>query len=74
VQVGGIYTPPALRGRGLARAAVALHLAEARNTGVSRAVLFAASPAAARAYTAIGFQPNGSFALVLFAAPVTIAA
>lgn len=74
VQVGGVYTPPALRGRGHARLAVALHLAEARNKGVSRAVLFAASPAAARAYRGIGFEPNGSFALVLFAAPVTIEA
>jgi GNAT superfamily N-acetyltransferase len=74
VQVGGVYTPPALRGRGHARLAVALHLAEARRSGVTRAVLFAASPAAARAYTSIGFQPNGSFALVLFAAPAEIAA
>jgi GNAT superfamily N-acetyltransferase len=74
VQVGGVYTPPALRGRGHARLAVALHLAEARAAGVARAVLFAAGPAAARAYAAIGFQPNGSFALVLFAAPVTIPA
>jgi predicted GNAT family acetyltransferase len=74
VQVGGVYTPPALRGRGFARVAVALHLAEARKSGVTRAVLFAASRAAARAYTSIGFQPNGSFALVLFAAPVEITA
>lgn len=72
VQVGGVYTPPALRGRGLARLAVALHLSEVRAKGVTRAVLFAASPAAARAYRGIGFQPSGSFALVLFAAPVTI--
>jgi GNAT superfamily N-acetyltransferase len=74
VQVGGVYTPPDLRGRGHARLAVALHLAEARAAGVARAVLFAASPAAARAYHSIGFQPNGSFALVLFAAPATISA
>lgn len=74
VQVGGVYTPPALRGRGHARLAVALHLAEARAGGTRRAVLFAASPAAARAYAALGFQPNGSFALVLFAAPVTMPA
>jgi GNAT superfamily N-acetyltransferase len=74
VQVGGVYTPPAFRGRGHARLAVALHLAEARAAGVTRAVLFASSPSAARAYSAIGFQPNGSFALVLFAPPVTIAA
>ena len=74
VQVGGVYTPPDLRGRGQARLAVALHLAEARAAGAARAVLFAASPAAARAYRSIGFRPNGSFALVLFAAPATISA
>jgi hypothetical protein len=74
VQVGGVYTPPALRGLGHARLAVALHLVEARAAGVARAVLFAASLAAARAYRAIGFQPNGTFALVLFARPATISA
>jgi GNAT superfamily N-acetyltransferase len=74
VQVGGVYTPPALRGRGHARLAVALHLSEARARGVRRAVLFAAGPAAARAYRAIGFRPNGRFALVLFISPVTLAA
>lgn len=67
VQIGGVYTPPDLRGRGVARLAVALHLDEARKTGAQRAVLFAASPAAARAYEAIGFRPAGSFSLVLFA-------
>ena len=74
VQIGGVYTPPDLRNRGYARTAVALHLAEVRTKGTTRAVLFAATPAAARAYRAIGFQPNGSFALVLFTAPATIAA
>jgi GNAT superfamily N-acetyltransferase len=74
VQVGGVFTPPALRGVGHARLAVALHLAEARAARARRAVLFAASPAAARAYRAIGFQPNGTFALVLFARPATISA
>jgi RimJ/RimL family protein N-acetyltransferase len=73
VQVGGVYVPPALRGRGHARLAVALHLDEVRGAGVARAVLFAASPAAARAYQAIGFRPNGRFALVLFADAATIA-
>lgn len=73
VQIGGVYTPPALRGRGYARQAVALHLAEARAAGVSRAVLFAANPAAVRAYQAIGFQPTLGFALVLFSNPATLA-
>lgn len=66
VQIGGVYTPPALRGRGYARAAVALHLAEARQKGIRRAVLFAANDAAAKAYRAIGFQPNGRMALIFF--------
>jgi GNAT superfamily N-acetyltransferase len=73
VQIGGVYTPPALRGRGLARRAVALHLAEARDAGVARAVLFALSPAAARAYLAIGFRPIFAFTLALLARPVTMA-
>ncbi len=66
VQVGGVYVPPPLRGRGLAGRAVALHLAEARARGVRRATLFAASEAAARAYRRIGFARVGTFALVLF--------
>lgn len=67
VQVGGVYTPPNLRGCGYARHAVALQLAEARARGCGQAVLFAASGAAARAYQAIGFQPAGAYALLLFA-------
>lgn len=66
VQVGGVYTPPGLRGRGYARAAVALHLDEARRTGVGRAILFAANEAAARAYRAIGFRPAARMAMILF--------
>ncbi len=69
VQIGGVYTPPELRGRGYARLAVALHLTEARSAGVSRSVLFAASDSAARAYMAIGFQPAGYFSLILFTNP-----
>jgi GNAT superfamily N-acetyltransferase len=74
VQIGGVYTPPNLRGRGFARLAVALHLAEARANGTSRAVLFAASDAAARAYRAIGFQPSARFTLFFLSTPIRIAA
>lgn len=74
VQVGAVFTPPDLRGRGLARRAVALHLAEARAQGIRRAVLFAASAAAATAYRAIGFQPQGRMAIVEFAEPATVRA
>jgi predicted GNAT family acetyltransferase len=61
-----------LRNRGHARTAVALHLAEARAAGATRAVLFAATSAAVRAYLAIGFQPAADFSLVLFHAPVPL--
>ncbi len=69
VQIGGVYTPPALRGRGYAKLAVALHLLEARAAGLTRAVLFAASDSAARAYIAIGFKPAGQYSLILFKDP-----
>ncbi len=72
VQVGGVYTPPERRGRGHARRAVALHLAMARDDGVGRAVLFAASESAAAAYKAIGFRRIGDYRLIDFAMPQTV--
>jgi ribosomal protein S18 acetylase RimI-like enzyme len=69
VQIGGVYTPPAQRGRGYARAAVALSLVQARARRVARAVLFTGEdnrPAIA-AYRAIGFTRIDDFAIVLFA-------
>jgi uncharacterized protein len=65
VQPGGIYTPPALRGRGYAKAAVAHSLLVARERGASRAVLFTANPSAARSYEAVGFRRAGDYSLVL---------
>ena len=73
VQVGGVYTPPMLRNRGHARRAVALHLVEARSRGCGRAVLFSASPAACRAYRAVGFREVGRFSLVVFDGPQEVA-
>jgi len=67
VQLGGIYTPPELRGRGYAKAAVAASLLVARDRGVTRAVLFTPNPNAERTYGAIGFERCGDYALVLFA-------
>jgi RimJ/RimL family protein N-acetyltransferase len=72
VQIGGVYTPPALRGRGHARRAVALHMAEARAAGVDTAILFASGPAACRAYEAIGFRRIGAYALAILAEPQVI--
>jgi len=65
VQLGGIYTPPELRGRGYAKAAVAASLLAARQRGVTRAVLFTSNPSAARSYEAVGFRRLGDFGLVL---------
>ncbi len=66
-QIGGVFTPEALRGRGLARRAVALHLAQARDAGVTQATLFAASDAAASAYRGVGFEQVGMWSLILLA-------
>lgn len=74
VQVGGVYTPPALRGRGHARRALALHLADAAAEGARRATLFASGPAAVRAYEALGFRRIGDFALTLFRPHPVVAA
>jgi uncharacterized protein len=69
VQIGGVYTPRALRGRGYARAAVGGSLRIARERGVRRAILFTGeeNAAAIRCYSALGFRPIGDFGAVLFA-------
>ena len=66
VQLGGIYTPPDLRGLGYAKAAVAGSLVAARERGASRAVLFTSTASAARSYEGIGFRRTGDYCLVLF--------
>jgi predicted GNAT family acetyltransferase len=68
VQIGGVFTPPAERGKGYARAVVAGSLVEARAAGVARAALFTPQDhhAAQRAYEAIGFQVVGDYGLILF--------
>jgi ribosomal protein S18 acetylase RimI-like enzyme len=71
VQVGGVWTPPASRGRGFGRSVVAGSLIEARDRGVARAILFTseANVAAQRAYEALGFREIGTYGLVLFQKP-----
>ncbi len=68
VQVGGVWTPPALRSRGYARCVVAGSLLAARAEGVARAVLFTGETnrPAQRAYEALGFRPIGDYGLVFF--------
>jgi len=67
VQIGGVWTPTPLRGRGYARAVVAGSLLAARERGVERAVLFAdpLNQAAQRAYLSLGFRIVGDYGLVL---------
>ncbi len=68
VQVGGVWTPPALRGRGHARRVVAGSLLAARAQGTGRAVLFTFEKnlAAIRAYQALGFRHAGDYGLIFF--------
>jgi predicted GNAT family acetyltransferase len=66
VQVGGVYTPPAERGRGYARVSIAHSLRLARDSGASRAVLFTSNPNAMRTYEALGFRSAGDYGLILF--------
>ncbi|MGH7535470.1 MAG: GNAT family N-acetyltransferase [Gemmatimonadales bacterium] len=70
VQIGGVWTPPALRGLGYARGVVAGSLMDARREGVRRAVLFAQDTGAKRAYLAIGFRVVGEYGLILFRDPL----
>jgi predicted GNAT family acetyltransferase len=67
VQIGGVWTPHSLRGRGYARCALASHLLAAREAGVTMAVLFTgdANVPAQRAYVALGFELIGRYRLLL---------
>jgi len=66
VQVGGVYTPPELRGRGYARCVVAGALQSALSTGASRAVLFTpeSNLPARCAYESVGFEVVGDYGLI----------
>ena len=67
VQVGGVWTPRELRGRGYARAVVAASLLDARAASVARSVLFTGQEnwPAQKAYEALGFRHVGHYRLVL---------
>lgn len=69
VQIGGVFTPPALRGRGHAGDVVAGQLLDLRGQGVVRAVLFTAADnqPAGRAYRRLGFARVGDYHIILFA-------
>lgn len=74
VQVGGVWTPPALRRRGYGRAVVATSLLDARARGVSKGVLFTGQDniPAQKAYLALGFQHVGDYRLTLLRSPIEL--
>jgi RimJ/RimL family protein N-acetyltransferase len=69
VQIGGVYTPGPLRGRGHAGDVVAGQLLDLRAGGIRRAVLFTDvdNQPARRAYQRIGFERVGDYGIVRFA-------
>jgi uncharacterized protein len=75
VQVGGVWTPHALRGRGYARACVAGSLAIAAQEGFREAVLFTGDDnlPAQRCYAALGFRRIGDFFIGLLREPLSLA-
>ena len=76
VQVGNVWTPPALRGLGYGRAVVAGALDIARRSGVTGAILATGrhNSAAQAAYRAIGFELVGDYATLTFAADAVLPA
>lgn len=69
VQVGGVWTPPPLRGRGYGRAVVAGTLVIAQGWGASRSVLFTDEHnlPAQQAYEALGYTRVGEYGILGFA-------
>lgn len=67
VQVGGVYTPPAFRGRGYGRSVVAVSLLDARDKGYQKSVLFTgiSNIAAQKAYEALGYRLIGSYRITV---------
>jgi uncharacterized protein len=68
VQIGGVWTPPDLRGKGYGRAVTAGALLAARDTGVSKSVLFTpiSNVPAQKAYEALGFEAVGRYGVRLY--------
>lgn len=73
VQLGSVYTPKHLRGKGYARTVIACALRHARDVdGKETAILFTDTPSAVRAYEAIGFEKIGALAMVFLKDNTTI--
>ncbi len=72
VQVGGVFVPSGMRGRGYGRAVTLGLLQDAERNGSKVAVLFANNRPAARAYEAIGFEQVGWYRIALLGQPQEI--
>jgi N-acetylglutamate synthase-like GNAT family acetyltransferase len=72
VQIGSVYTPPEHRGQGYARSLLTLVLQDAQRNSVQKAVLFTDTPAAAKAYEAIGFNQIGSYRIAILKQPIKL--
>ncbi|MEW6776962.1 MAG: GNAT family N-acetyltransferase [Bdellovibrionota bacterium] len=70
-QVGGVYVPKELRGKGYGKCVVAGHLLLAKQTGVHRAILYTSetNTTAQKAYESLGFEMVGEYCMTLFAEP-----
>lgn len=68
INIGAVYTPPELRGRGYAQCAVAGMLRDATRDGIQRAGLTALkeNPASIRTYAALGFAPAFDWTITRF--------
>jgi len=64
-QIGPVWTPPNHRGKGYARAIVALLLEQEKREGVKRSILFTNNPAAEKAYRALGYERIDEYRLML---------
>ena len=71
VQIGGVWTPPPLRGRGYAKCVVAGSLLAARERGADSSILFTGDDnvPAQRAYLGIGYEIVGDYGLIIFRDP-----
>jgi len=74
VQIGGVFTPPPLRSRGYARAAVAGSLLEAHREGTPQAILFTPNEnlPARRTYESLGFRPHSDYQITLLHEPLPL--
>ncbi|WP_415401909.1 GNAT family N-acetyltransferase [Tateyamaria sp. SN3-11] len=72
VQIGGVFTPDGLRGKGYARRALAGLLRQCEAEGVTQSVLFANNAAAAHAYEALGYTLIGQYRIALLKDPIDI--